>query len=443
MLRQGDEETRRQGESAVKRVSLSFRLCLCGYFLFSAVSASAAVPLVVPVEGEPFGAELVSIDANGRVTFLPVAAATSPDASSPRLLSLDELVRWGHLALPRAQTLVVLADGGRLVTAADWSGGAAVRLNGDAVVVHSDTLGEVRLPRTLVSGVVFANRNHPRDRERLEQLVRSSVLAAAEAGEPDVVLLTNKNRLVGDVTELAGGSLTIATDAGPAKLPLSRTEAVIFGKSQANGDIPKARPDSTRLIVGLRDGSLLYAHSIRANAKELVLEAADGLKLAGENVSDMVLLQSLGRRFVYLSDLAPADYRHVAYLSIEWPYRRDRNVLREPLVVDGKRYLKGVGMHSAARLTYRLEGKYRQFDAAVALDDSAGRRGSVTFGVYLLRDGQWKESYTSGIVRGADEPEPVSVDVSGADGLTLTVDFADRGDELDHADWLDARLVKN
>ena len=66
----------------------------------------------------------------------------------------------------------------------------------------------------------------------------------------------------------------------------------------------------------------------------------------------------------------------------------------------------------------------------------------MTFGVYVLRDGQWQEAYKSTIVRGGDVPLPVSVDVSGAQGLTLTVDYADRGDELDHADWLEARLVK-
>ena len=87
-------------------------------------------------------------------------------------------------------------------------------------------------------------------------------------------------------------------------------------------------------------------------------------------------------------------------------------------MVGGRRYLKGIGMHSASRLTYRLDGKYRRFDAAVALDDSAGNGGSVTFGVYVLRDGSWKEAYTSGIVRGGEAPRPVSVDVTwrrGAD----------------------------
>jgi hypothetical protein len=127
---------------------------------------------------------------------------------------------------------------------------------------------------------------------------------------------------------------------------------------------------------------------------------------------------------------------------VKWPFTRDRNVLGEPIAVRGKRYSKGIGMHSAARLTYRLDGDYRRFDSSAAIDDSAKGRGSVTFGVYTLRDGKWGEAFKSWIVRGSDAPQPVSVDLRGAKGITLTVDFADRGDELDHAVWLDARLVR-
>jgi hypothetical protein len=36
----------------------------------------------------------------------------------------------------------------------------------------------------------------------------------------------------------------------------------------------------------------------------------------------------------------------------------------------------------------------------------------------------------------------VSVDLSGAKRISLIVDFADRADEWDRADWLDARLVE-
>ena len=36
----------------------------------------------------------------------------------------------------------------------------------------------------------------------------------------------------------------------------------------------------------------------------------------------------------------------------------------------------------------------------------------------------------------------ISVDNDGAKRLDLVVDFADRADELDHANWLNARLVR-
>jgi hypothetical protein len=57
----------------------------------------------------------------------------------------------------------------------------------------------------------------------------------------------------------------------------------------------------------------------------------------------------------------------------------------------------------------------------------------------VLVDGH--ERFASPILRGGDAPVPVSVDVRGAKKLELMVDYADRGDVLDHADWLDARLV--
>ena len=266
------------------------------------------------------------------------------------------------------------------------------------------------------------------------------------------MLLTNQDRLTGAVKELPGGSITVATAAGDAKLPLSRVEAVVFAKPEkrAGGSadqnvasVPaRPQPPSTKMIVGMRDGSLLHADRLVVDDKRVEVELTGGVKLAGGSHDDIVLLQSLGGQFVYLSDLEPADYRHVPYLDVPWPYKRDRNVLGEPLMADGTRYLKGIGMHSAARLTYKLDRQYKRFDAEIAIDDSAGKRGSVVFGVYVLRDAKWQPAFVSDVVRGGEAPKRVSVDVAGADAMTLVVDFADRGDELDHADWLVARLVK-
>jgi hypothetical protein len=439
---------------------MSFKSCLCGYFFclyFHAAVASAA-SVAVPLDGEPFTAELVSVDASGRVTFRETPSASgvaSPDARSPierttetgklRTRRLNEFVRWGNPAELRPQTVVVLADGGRLITAAAWEGGAAVRLDDEAVIVLTNFFDEVRLPRALVRGVVFAQQSHPSQRERLEEQVREADGRIAHGDASDKVLLTNQDQIAGEVRELSGGSLELATADGLVKLPLSRVEAVLFGHDP-RGDGASASPSRNErgaLIAGLRDGSLLYVDRLLASEQKLSLLIHGGVAMSGGSADDLVFLQSLRSRITYLSDLEASAYRHVPYLSIEWPYQRDRNVLGEPLVVGGKRYVKGIGMHSAARLSYRLDGQYQRFQAAVAMDDSAGSKGSVTFAVYVLRDGAWTEAYSNGIVRGGEEPQPISVDVTDAEGLTLTVDYADRGDELDRANWLDARLVKD
>ena len=435
---------RQRGRSAKPNAALhqhfTSSLCvlcvLCGDSIFFPTRTNAA-PAIVAVEGAAFAGELVAASTESGFSFrvdVPVATATSPEHGEIRRLPADEFVRWGHPALPRKHTWILLADGSLLVTAADWSGGAVVQTDGQDLVVLSDVFEEVRISRDKVRGLVFAPREHPEVRERLAEFVWGST------GERDEVLLTNEDRLAGQLVKLDRGSLTLSTERGEAKLPLSRVEAVIFG---GNRPLSVVRSQS-KYAVGLRDGSLLHAVAVQGDEDELSVELADGIRLEGGTFDGVVFLQSLGgERFVYLSDLEPVDYRHVPYLNIEWPYQRDRNVLGGPLSVQGNRYLKGIGMHSAARLTYRLDGKYRRFEAAAAIDDSAGRRGSVTFGVYVLRDAKWQEAYKSAIVRGVDPPFPVSVDVRGAQGLTLMVDYADRGDELDHADWLDARLNKN
>jgi hypothetical protein len=420
-----------------RRLVLCVLCVLCGYFLLGAARTRAAPQEVVPVDRARFRGELASIDAGGRVTFRVVDDKDKDGAV--RTLSLAELVRWGNPAAPRAQTIVVLADGARIVTVADWAGGAALKLAGGDLVVVSDTWGEVRLARGLISGIVFAQQRRLEDRERLVERITSE---PPKANAADAVILTNGDRLTGKLTELDRGSLAIETRAGVVRAPLSRVEAIAFGGPNVGTQTDPALKAREKFAVGLRDGSLVYVSAIRVGEKEMDVELRNGVKLKGDAAGEIVAIQSLDGPVVYLSDLEGADYRGVPYLSLTWPFTRDRNVLGETIVVRGKRYLKGIGMHSAARLTYRFVGDYRRFDSAVAIDDSAKSRGSVTFGVYVLRDDKWGEAFKSGIVRGADEPQAVSIDLKGAKGITLTVDFADRGDELDHAVWLDARLIR-
>ena len=63
--------------------------------------------------------------------------------------------------------------------------------------------------------------------------------------------------------------------------------------------------------------------------------------------------------------------------------------------------------------------------------------------MFTSEDGAtWKMIYKSDTVRGGMDPVPIRARIVGARRLALVVDFADRGDLLDRANWIDARLVK-
>ena len=200
---------------------------------------------------------------------------------------------------------------------------------------------------------------------------------------------------------------------------------------------------SPNMEIGLRDGSLLQVRVIRIEDDQYQFHLACGVHLKGIRRSDVVFLRSWKARTHYLSDMEDADYRHVAYLDIPWKYSRDRNVLEGVLRVEGVRYAKGLGVHSASRLTYDLTqfaSKYKKFKATVAIDAAAGDCGSVVFRVYLKTAGEWHKIYSSPVVRGGESPRPIAIELGEASQIALLTEFADRGDELDYANWLDARF---
>lgn len=368
----------------------------------------------MPVDGKPFPAELTGVEDPWRLTF-------NSDGNS-RSLSAAELVRWGNPAEPRRGPAVVLADGGLLLA-------APTQLDKQSLAVESDLFGGVRLPLEQVAGVVF---RLPADRRQRDAILDR---VADAAGESDRILLANGDEIAGTIAGLADGAIQLNTTTGPSTVAVDRAAAIVFNPALRRA----AENRGLRAWVGLADGSLLLATKLTTpgDKKTMRITLVGGQELAAD-AAQVVFLQPLGGRAVYLSDLRPAQYRHVPFLDLPWNYRADRNVAGEWLRMDGQRYLKGIGVHSSARLTYALDEPYERFQAELGIDDATAGGGSVRYRVFV--DG--KNKFTSEIVRGGMKPLPVSVDLAGAKRLDLVVDFADRADQLDHADWLDARLIR-
>ena len=168
----------------------------------------------------------------------------------------------------------------------------------------------------------------------------------------------------------------------------------------------------------------------------LILTAQDGLW------DHVVAAQFAGPKVRYLSDLPDIGYKHIPFLSTVVPYGRDQNVLGGQLRTSDQIFSKGLGMHTTSRVAYQLDDSDKNFEAELALDAQAGERGSVIYRVFLNDGSAWTLAYESSIVRGGEAPVAISVALNGARQLALIVDYADRADELDYANWLDARIVR-
>jgi hypothetical protein len=385
-----------------------------------AVSCRAADPLAVPIEGEPFPARLASVDADWKLSLTGGGAPSG----SQRTVAAADLAWWGACREPARGPLVLLADGG--VLAADVTA-AAPKGYPDRLTAESDLLGTLKLPLEVLAGVVL---RLPADRAQRDLLVER---VARATGESDRVLLDNGDEVTGLIEAVADGKTRIRADAGPLDIPLRQVVALVLNPGLRQKPAATARA----AWVGLSDGSRLLVTRLATEGPRLAMTTAAGTPCKAE-LKDVVFLLPLGGRAVYLSDLKPDEYRQQPYLDLPWPYHADRNVTGGLLRCGGRLWLKGLGVHSAATLTYALDGAYRRFQAELGIDDSTGGRGSVGFRV--LVDG--KPKYSSGPIRGGASPVPVSIDLTGAKRLELVVDYGEQADVLDHADWLGARLVK-
>ena len=140
--------------------------------------------------------------------------------------------------------------------------------------------------------------------------------------------------------------------------------------------------------------------------------------------------------FDYVSDL---DWEEIS-VGEHGVVRRDVSIDGNDITLNGVVYHKGLGVHPYSEVTYYLGGEYSRFIADVGVDDEESSNvGSVVFQV-LTDNGV--ELYNSGEMRFNSATQTINVNVAGVQRLKLRVTNAGDGDNSDHADWADARLVR-
>lgn len=393
------------------------------------------------VDGSNFNASLAGTDENQFVF--------STD-DKERTIALDDLLDWGRPAEFRKGTYLLLADGGMLV-------GEVTSITAEHIQFVSARRPGLwksnRIPRKDVKSIFYQSSSSAPERDRFD----FQLLASTDA--QDRLLLADGDSLSGSLldassSEDADGAMPVLRFLPPGaketlKIAQQRVIAVVFA---GNGTPPRA--DANRFWIGLADGSLVLAAGIAPAGDAVTVTLAGGAVLqAAAADSDLeppesfwsrvTFLQPLSQRVTYLSDVKTIGFKHVPLFDWQQGYANDRSVTRSNLRAGGQRFVKGIGMPATSRLAYEIPEGAKRFEAETAVDDAAGRAGSVTFRVFLEAvGGSWKPAFESKIVRGGDPLQSVRVELGETRRLALVVEMADHGDQRDWADWLNARFVK-
>ncbi|SMD09528.1 NPCBM/NEW2 domain-containing protein [Kibdelosporangium aridum] len=107
------------------------------------------------------------------------------------------------------------------------------------------------------------------------------------------------------------------------------------------------------------------------------------------------------------------------------------------ITINGVQYAKGLGTHAPGVVEYYVAGRCTAVTADVGLDDEKGNNGTATFEIWA--DGQ--KVADSGVLTNLMPAKPLRADITGATLVRLISTDAGDGNNSDHTDWADARLI--
>jgi hypothetical protein len=191
-----------------------------------------------------------------------------------------------------------------------------------------------------------------------------------------------------------------------------------------------------RCVVTLKDSSRLAGNLVSLAGGQATMQLPGGGKVAFPWAA-AARIDVRSDRVAFLSDLKPVSVDESAVVTLSRPWQRDKNVLGKPLVLAGKSYDKGIGVHARSSLTFAAGQKYDTLAAVIGIDAATGGKGDCVFTV--LGDGQ--PIFTKRM-KGNDPPQDLAVEIRQYDQVTLLVEPGADLDLADHANWCEVRFIK-
>lgn len=346
--------------------------------------------------------------------------------SGKRNFPADEIIRveLGNQRLPRAREgLIVLANDDRIHAKLLRSEEEAILIR----LVSYPEVGELKVPLETIQAVFFQWPSMQQGRSQFIQKI------ARLQKKSDLFYLKNGDFLEGEFLGFNASTFRFESRAGETSVPRRGIRFFCFNPELIN--FPQ--PDQLHYRIELTDGTRLSVSSLTMHKNVVTAKTLFGSEIEID-LDQLISFVPVGGKAVSLSQLKPSDYQFTPYFSQKWDWHRNRNVLSGPLIVGGKEYASGIGMHSAGELHYQLDGKYVAFQTEVGIDDSTNGAGDVDIEILVNQRVVFQKA-----IRGSKQQAVVvpRIDLIDAKELVLKVDFGKNADIQDHVNWCRPVLI--
>jgi hypothetical protein len=307
--------------------------------------------------------------------------------------------------------------------------GKIVSLSPQSLVLRTTWDADVEVPVLHVRGVWFGRQAPAGTRAKFDERL-------AEPGSDDVVFVAAQDNsaaeVAGQVQGLADDKLTLRYQGEDRPIKQDRLLGLVF---TAHAKLPPLAGTHQVFLLGGDQSIAGNWVAWRDGALEVLTPWQSPLQLPAAAIHQIRIRNG---KIVYLPDLEPIEVEELGYFGRVISWRSDKGFDGGPPVMNGKKPVRSLAMHSRCVLTYALNGQFDKFVSTVGFDDSGQHRGRVA--CRILADG--RELFSSQDLRATQDALPIDVAVDGAQQLTLEVDFGADADIGDRVLWAEPRLFR-
>ena len=256
--------------------------------------------------------------------------------------------------------------------------------------------------------------------------------------ESDRLYLANGDVMDGVIESIDNGEVTLARSESDevVSVPVNRLTDVVLDPS-LSGEIDES---AAQFVLVTRQGGCVTCR----DASWQVDGEWKATSVTGNEwrwpTSSIQSVRIINSQLLDLSRMTPLNVLTEGFFSKPPAPVADRNTLKSPMRIGKQYYARGWGCMSRTQLDFKVSAEDVAFYAEVGLDPSLATVGHVVFEV--LVDG---ESVRQVSIGGEDTEAaiPIRVPLQSARVLSLRVDYGQRADIGDYANWGDALLIRS